>query len=648
MKVFLSHSTKDKAFVEALAQTLRTEAIEPWLCEVDILLGDDFVAEIEKGLKQADLALLIWSPEAAHSAWTGKEWRSVLAREIEESRTRLGLVLLREAEIPELLRTKHRLDARADPERALGHIVQWLTHQRDMRKFEESAAARFVVGDDEPTDFVGRSAYLEQLHSALVADRGKFLLWGEPGSGKSMLALKFAWRAQGAFDAVVFQHCGQRPVEAIAVELAQRIGLDVKELPPDQQIAQAKQWLCARRSLLVLDDIWNLDIKALIPGSPLSVGALSVLCTSRQRALPWVKRPRTLEVKSFVAIEAESLFRLWLGDETISQHRESLQVFAERVERLPIAVAVAAEMLSRQFDPLDEAARALELERLRNEIHNVPDLLQRAIDTQAEREQQLLQAMAVCHPDGFWLPLAGRIADLDDTQSALARDQLVNGSLMRLVDRERQRFRLHGLLREQLLKCAPTEALHNRHAEALEALFADWEHHWRACRECLPEVIPAINVLWDQGLVSRMQWLAYRGSHTAYRVGELEAALRILQEEEAFSRKLESRDAKDGLSRIYVNQALILQAWGRLEEALALLKKQEALCVELGNKDGLSISYGNQALILKAWGRLEEAMALHKKEEALCVELGNKDGLSKSYGNQALILKAWGRLEEAL
>jgi hypothetical protein len=27
-------------------------------------------------------------------------------------------------------------------------------------------------------------------------------------------------------------------------------------------------------------------------------------------------------------------------------------------------------------------------------------------------------------------------------------------------------------------------------------------------------------------------------------------------------------------------------------------------------------------------------LALHKKEEALCLELGNKDGLQISYGNQ--------------
>ncbi len=110
----------------------------------------------------------------------------------------------------------------------------------------------------------------------------------------------------------------------------------------------------------------------------------------------------------------------------------------------------------------------------------------------------------------------------------------------------------------------------------------------------------------------------------------------------------EERENKDGLLAELGNQAQILKKQGRLEEALALHKKQEALCEALGNQDDLQACYGNQALILKAWGQLEEAMALLKKQEALCVELGNKDSLQISYGNQALILKAWGQLEEAM
>ena len=49
--------------------------------------------------------------------------------------------------------------------------------------------------------------------------------------------------------------------------------------------------------------------------------------------------------------------------------------------------------------------------------------------------------------------------------------------------------------------------------------------------------------------------------------------------------------------------------------------------------DGLQGSYGNQALILQNLGRLEEAMALLEKQEALCLELGSKDVLQGSYGN---------------
>jgi tetratricopeptide (TPR) repeat protein len=75
---------------------------------------------------------------------------------------------------------------------------------------------------------------------------------------------------------------------------------------------------------------------------------------------------------------------------------------------------------------------------------------------------------------------------------------------------------------------------------------------------------------------------------------------------------------------------------------MALHKKKEALCLELGNKNDLQISYGNQALILQAWGRLEEAMALHKEEEALCLELGLRRDLGYCYWNRGLLARAQG------
>ena len=69
-------------------------------------------------------------------------------------------------------------------------------------------------------------------------------------------------------------------------------------------------------------------------------------------------------------------------------------------------------------------------------------------------------------------------------------------------------------------------------------------------------------------------------------------------------------EINDNLCRRVADQYGIAHASVSLEEAMELHKKQEALCLELGNKGHLQASYGNQAVILRRLGRLEEAMAV--------------------------------------
>ncbi|HLJ87055.1 MAG TPA: NB-ARC domain-containing protein [Candidatus Angelobacter sp.] len=509
-----------------------------------------------------------------------------------------------------------------------------------------------------PEAFVGRMENLHQLEE-WTARSGMSLVSGEPGSGKSTLALMFAWQAQQQrrFDAVVYQTCGRRSVEAIAADLAdtlrEHLAPDVMSMPADQKLRAAKQWLNGRHSLFVLDDLWlepvssaqndRLGWRDLLPGP-----RVTIVFTSRQRNLPGVTAGKTLHIEAFTESECELAFEKHLGPEMAGRYGEALLEFARRVERLPIAVVVGADLLRRQLKPLNVAQRGLTLEKLRNEVHNVADLFQRAIASQGENEQKLLAAAAVCVAEGFWLPLAGQIAGLEVEEAEAAAEALVNSSLLQLKDRERQRFHLHSLLYEQLHRSAPSfRDLLEKHAQALGLLFQQWEARWKDCRECLAEIIPAVRYLhsFKKG---DGNWLSYYGYATAQRVGELDAALRIEQENESLWRSAEGRENKDALQRSYGNQALILRDWGRLEEAMILHKKEEALCLELGNEDELQASYGNQAIILQLWGRLEDAMALHKKQEALSLELGNKDGLQASYGNQAIILQLWGRLEEAI
>jgi len=231
----------------------------------------------------------------------------LMAREIEFRRLRLGVVMLHDCELPELLRTRQYIDARQGSDKAIAAVLDWLNGRRDLGRLAGNYAP--VILEDYPKDdFVGRANYLAQLRSVFSEGPVRFLLHGEPGAGKSTLALRFAWEAQKDFDAVVFQRCGQRSVGEIAGELAHKLrsqlGEQVLRLPPQEKLEAAAEWLCARQSLLVLDDVWSVDVKQVEPG-----GACSVLHTSCQQSLPWISAGHTSEVDAKLTILVGRILR---------------------------------------------------------------------------------------------------------------------------------------------------------------------------------------------------------------------------------------------------------------------------------------------------------------------------------------------------
>ena len=61
MRVFLSHSCRDKPAVESLARSLRQRGIDAWFDQGEISPGDDIIARMNAGLEQADAGLFISS-----------------------------------------------------------------------------------------------------------------------------------------------------------------------------------------------------------------------------------------------------------------------------------------------------------------------------------------------------------------------------------------------------------------------------------------------------------------------------------------------------------------------------------------------------------------------------------------------------------
>ena len=81
-----------------------------------------------------------------------------------------------------------------------------------------------------------------------------------------------------------------------------------------------------------------------------------------------------------------------------------------------------------------------------------------------------------------------------------------------------------------------------------------------------------------------------------------------------------SKGSFEELKQVYGDFRSNLYRTGRLQWAYELEEAMKVAPKTQNDPDLLQRVLGNQALILQAWGKLEEAMELHQKEEALCLE----------------------------
>ena len=73
-KVFLSHSTNDRAFVERqLVPLFDGENIDVWYAPDDIHTADEWERRIVQGLETCDWFLVVMSPNAVTSEWVKAE-----------------------------------------------------------------------------------------------------------------------------------------------------------------------------------------------------------------------------------------------------------------------------------------------------------------------------------------------------------------------------------------------------------------------------------------------------------------------------------------------------------------------------------------------------------------------------------------------
>jgi hypothetical protein len=124
MRVFLSHSSKDKKAIRRLASDLQNVGIDVWLDEYEIKIGDIIIEKLNRGIEECDYLLIWLTKKSVKSPWVQREWYSKYHVEIETNKILVLPLLAEDCDIPLFLKTKRYADFRFSYNQGLRELLK--------------------------------------------------------------------------------------------------------------------------------------------------------------------------------------------------------------------------------------------------------------------------------------------------------------------------------------------------------------------------------------------------------------------------------------------------------------------------------------------------------------------------------------------
>lgn len=112
MKIFLSHSSKDKDIVTRIDKDLKSHSYETWIDNEQIPFGGSIIESIEDGLTSSDVLIIFLSQNSVLSKWVQNEWRTKFFMHADENSVHILPLLLSDCEVPRFLNHIRYLDFR--------------------------------------------------------------------------------------------------------------------------------------------------------------------------------------------------------------------------------------------------------------------------------------------------------------------------------------------------------------------------------------------------------------------------------------------------------------------------------------------------------------------------------------------------------
>jgi hypothetical protein len=204
-----------------------------------------------------------------------------------------------------------------------------------------------------PSQYVVRNSLLENLAERIVSATGRegilgvAILHGVGGIGKSTLAAALCHepRIKSSFEGVLWVQLG---ITANAIEGLTRIVhfLGESDFKPSSLQDASDHLLIrlnGRKFLIVLDDVWHAN-----DARPFMLDSNSViLVTTRRAGVAEDLGGRVIEIPPLSNSEATSLLARWMGRDIRPEESVAADKLANILDRLPLALELAASLLSR-------------------------------------------------------------------------------------------------------------------------------------------------------------------------------------------------------------------------------------------------------------------------------------------------------------
>jgi DNA-binding SARP family transcriptional activator len=293
------------------------------------------------------------------------------------------------------------------------------------------------------TAFTGHEAEAAALRAAVAGNGGQLaVVTGPPGAGKTALAVRVAHQAGEGFpDGRYFARLRDddgtpRPVAAVAAGLLRAAG--AAPAPGQEPAAAWRQWLTARRALVILDDArTTADVAPYLP----ETGNAAFIVTARP-ALTGLSATARVAVPPLAQAEGIALLGQIAGRERVAADPDAARRIVTAAGLAPLGVRAVAERLAvlRHLPLSAYADRLATPSSLLAEIARADETavrrLARTADELAAHARALLSCLGALPSPVFSLAEAAAAAGLGEEAAAAALETLLEEGAVAVPDAE--------------------------------------------------------------------------------------------------------------------------------------------------------------------------------------------------------------------